>query len=54
MYYINIELEPDVNQKDATEVLNSIKSMPEVASATVSYSRLKAGACKLRTYNKTD
>ena len=35
MYYINIELEPDVNQKDATEVLNSIKSIPEVANAAM-------------------
>jgi cell division protein FtsX len=35
MYYINITLEPDVNQKDATEVLNVIKSMPEVSSATM-------------------
>jgi cell division protein FtsX len=35
MYYISVQLEPDINQKDATEVLNSIKSMPEVASATM-------------------
>jgi cell division protein FtsX len=35
MYYISVELESDVNQKDATEVLNVIKSIPEVASATM-------------------
>lgn len=35
MYYIHVDLEPDVNQKDATEILNSIKSMPEVSSATM-------------------
>jgi cell division protein FtsX len=39
MYYINIELEPDVNQKDATEVLNVIKSMPKVSSATMESDR---------------
>lgn len=35
MYYISVELEPDVPNKDAEEVLNSIKSMPEVASAVM-------------------
>jgi len=37
MYYINITLELDVNQRDAMEVLNSIKSIPEVASAVMEH-----------------
>jgi cell division protein FtsX len=35
MYYISVELEDDVNEKDAQEVLESIKSMPEVSSAVM-------------------
>jgi hypothetical protein len=33
MYYIEIELEYDVTEKDAKEVLEIIKSLPEVAQA---------------------
>lgn len=35
MYYINVDLEPDVTQQEALEIFNSIKSMPEVANATM-------------------
>ena len=35
MYYITVELELDVTNKDAEEVLNSIKSIPEVSSAVM-------------------
>jgi len=35
MYYISVELEDDVNEKDAQEVLESIRSFPEVSQATM-------------------
>ena len=35
MYYISVELEDDVNEKDAQEVLKAIRSFPEVSQATM-------------------
>ena len=35
MFYITVELEYDVNEKDAKEVLQMIKNIPEVAIATM-------------------
>ena len=35
MYIITVELEPDVNEKDAKELLEQIRKIPEVAMATI-------------------